>query len=292
MKFATFWAEAERVGVLSADGAVIYPLEALDIDCSTMLELIESYESLSLKIAERLQSVPMAHGIPAKQVKYMAPIPHPRHDIICVGHNYTEHVRESLRFAGKEFKLPQYPMFFSKHVTRAVGHEGTISAHADITRQLDYEVELAVVIGKTCDHVSPQDVWTHIFGYSIANDVSARELQRRHGQFFFGKSLDDFFPMGPVIVTPDDLPEPLHLQVTSRVNGEPRQNGNTSDFIFDIGRLVCELSAGITLEPGDILITGTPSGVGMGFNPPKFMKAGDIVECEIEGIGILRNKVV
>ena len=148
-----------------------------------------------------------------------------------------------------------------------------------------------MIIGKTCSKVSREEAFEYVFGYSIGNDISARDVQNRHKQYSFGKGLDDSFPMGPWIVTKDELPSPPHLRIQSWVNGEPRQDGNTDDFIFDIPELISQLSQGITLEPGDILITGTPSGVGMGFHPPKFLKSGDVVTCRIEGIGTLENVV-
>ncbi|MCC8190778.1 MAG: fumarylacetoacetate hydrolase family protein, partial [Planctomycetes bacterium] len=217
--------------------------------------------------------------------------PHPPRDLLCVGQNYLEHALETARFKGTEYHQPEYPVIFSKRVIRAVPPEGEIPAHADITAALDYEAELAVVIGKRCDHVRPEEVFAHVFGYTIVNDVSARDIQMNHVQYTFGKGLDGFAPMGPWIATVDEFAAPPHLNVVTRVNGEVRQNSNTSEFIFDIPRLISELSSGITLLPGDILITGTPSGVGMGFSPPKFLQPGDVVECEIEGIGVLRNVV-
>ena len=230
-------------------------------------------------------------GIPLDSVKLAAPIPHPRHDILCIGQNYLAHAIESFKFKGLEYQKPSHPVYFTKRVNRAVADGECIPAHADITSQLDYEAELAVVIGKRCDHVKPEDVFAHIFGYTIVNDVSARDLQYAHSQYAFGKSLDGFAPMGPWIVTADEIPAPPALRIGTRVNGEVRQDSNTGDFIFDIPYMISELSGGIVLEPGDIVITGTPSGVGMGFTPPRFLKSGDVVECEIEKIGTLRNTV-
>ncbi|MGE4284740.1 MAG: fumarylacetoacetate hydrolase family protein, partial [Clostridia bacterium] len=230
-------------------------------------------------------------GIPITAVEISAPIPNPRHDILCIGQNYTEHAIESAKFRGIEYQKPTYPVYFSKRVNKAVAHNGFISSHADITSKLDYEAELAVIIGKECSHVAPEDVYDYIFGYTIINDISARDIQVNHKQFTFGKGLDDATPMGPYIVTIDEFDAPPLLSVKSKVNGELRQNSSTNDFIFDIPFMISQLSAGITLYPGDIFITGTPSGVGLGFNPPKWLKSGDIVECQIEKIGILRNTV-
>jgi 2-keto-4-pentenoate hydratase/2-oxohepta-3-ene-1,7-dioic acid hydratase in catechol pathway len=230
-------------------------------------------------------------GTPLSEARLLPPIPHPRHDILCIGQNYLAHALEGARYHGKEYVKPDYPVYFSKRVGLPVGQNGKIPAHADVTTMLDYEAELAVVIGKRMDHVAPDRVFDYIFGYTIVNDVSARDRQKAHSQYTFGKGMDGFAPMGPWIVTADEFLAPPHLNIKSRVNGEPRQDSNTSDFIFDIPRLLGELSAAMTLEPGDILITGTPAGVGMGFTPPKFLKPGDVVECEIEGIGTLRNTV-
>lgn len=291
MKFITYIDKdgADRLGVLTADGAGMHPLADLGIFCSGMTEFIASYDET---IVARLRAKIAVPGVPLAEVMLAAPIPYPRHDILCIGQNYLGHAIESAKFRGKEYTKPAYPTYFAKRVNRAVAPEGTIAAHADITAQLDYEVELAVVIGSRCDHVRPEEAFDHIFGYTIVNDISARDLQNRHGgQYTFGKSLDDSTPMGPWLVTRDEFASPPHLRVRTWVNGELRQDGNTSDFIFDIPRLISELSTGIVLEPGDILITGTPAGVAMGFQPPRFIKAGDVVECEVEGIGRLRNTV-
>ncbi|MCL2069046.1 MAG: fumarylacetoacetate hydrolase family protein [Oscillospiraceae bacterium] len=231
-------------------------------------------------------------GIPLCDVSLEAPIPIPKRDVICIGQNYLAHALESHRAAGTEYKPLERPTYFIKRVSRAVKPGGEIPAHSGLTQKLDYEAELAVIIGKRCTKVAKEDVFPYIFGYTIANDVSARDIQRGYGgQWAFGKSLDGCAPMGPWIVTADELQSPPVLKITARVNGEGRQEGRTDDFIFDIPHIVSELSRGITLMPGDIIMTGTPSGVGMGFDPPKFLRPGDVVECEIEGIGVLRNVV-
>ena len=292
MKFVTYRNKRgeEFVGVLAISGDRVHPLRDLGYDCPSMLALLDGYsDRMHADLKERLSG--NGGGVSLDDVLLDAPIPHPRHDILCMGQNYLEHALEAARSRGVEYKKPDYPIYFSKRVNRAVPHNGVIPAHADITQSLDYETELAVVIGKHCDHVKPEDVFRHIFGYTIVNDVSAREVQRRHVQYSFGKGMDGFTPMGPWIVTLDEFVSPPHLHIQTRVNGEARQNANTSEFIFDIPRLISELSAGIVLEPGDILITGTPSGVGMGFTPPRFLKSGDVIECEIESIGVLRNTV-
>lgn len=291
MKFVTYIdaGGTYRLGALTSEETGILPLHEIGFTFNDMADLAGQFdEALAAGIRERVGIT----SIPLGDITLAAPIPFPRHDILCVGQNYLEHALESAKFKGIEYKKPANPVYFSKRVNKAVAHNGNISSHSDITTKLDYEAELAVVIGKRCQHVRPEEVFAHIFGYTIVNDVSARDLQNIHSQFTFGKGLDDFTPMGPCIVTRDEFSDPPHLQVKTRVNGELRQNGNTSDFIFDIPFLVSQLSTGIVLEPGDMIITGTPSGVGMGQTPPQFLKPGDIIECEIEGIGILRNTVL
>ena len=225
-------------------------------------------------------------------VKLEAPIPEPKQDIICLGINYMEHAVESVRYKKEAFDGDrQYPVYFSKRVNRAVADGDDIESHSDIISTLDYEAELAVIIGKDAKNVAKEDVADYIFGYTVVNDVTARELQTRHKQWLFGKGLDGFTPMGPWIVTADEIVFPPVLNIKAYVNGELRQDSTTDKFIHDITYMVNELSQGITLKAGTIISTGTPAGVGMGFVPPKFLNAGDEVICEIEGIGKITNKV-
>lgn len=229
---------------------------------------------------------------PLRDMTLLAPIETPRQDIICLGLNYEEHVDESMRFkrmaaAGAD----RAPTYFSKRVARATGDGAPIPYDPLCTRQLDYEVELAVIIGASARNVKASDVHKHIFGYTILNDVTARDVQKRHGQWFFGKSADGYAPMGPCIVTADEAGYPPKLTIQSRVNGELRQNCSTERFLFDIDYVVAELSSMMTLMPGTIISTGTPGGAGMGFDPPHFLQPGDEVACTIEGIGTLTNKV-
>lgn len=292
MKYLTYLDDKkEKVGVLSVDEQFVYDLAGLGYSFSSMIELIEHMtEEDNIKITQLINNGEYEKN-KLENVKVMAPISHPKHDILCIGQNYVEHAIESAQFKGIEYKKPDHPVYFSKRVNKAVDPEGNISLHANITEKLDYEVELAVVIGKECSQVRPEDVKDYIFGYTIVNDVSARDLQIRHKQYSFAKGLDNATPMGPYIVTKDEFSYPPVLAIKTKVNGELRQNSMTDDFIFDINYIISQLSKGITLYPGDIIITGTPSGVGMGFQPPKFLNANDVVECEIEGIGILRNYV-
>jgi 2-keto-4-pentenoate hydratase/2-oxohepta-3-ene-1,7-dioic acid hydratase in catechol pathway len=188
-------------------------------------------------------------------------------------------------------KLPEHPVIFSKPPTTVIGPEMEIDSHPAVTSQLDYEGELAVVIGRRAKSVSKQNALDFVFGYTILNDVTARDKQSLHGQWLLGKGFDTFCPMGPVLVHKDDMPNPHNLELSTRVNGEVRQATNTSLMIFDIATVIAAITQGTTLEPGDIIATGTPSGVGKGMKPPRFMKAGDVVEVEIKGIGALRNPV-
>ncbi len=279
----------ELPGVMSESGDRVFSMKQLGYDYSSLIGCIAGYDEAMA--AELKNKISQGGGELLSGVTLQAPIPHPRHDIICVGQNYVAHAIESAKFVGKEWVKPDHPIYFSKRVDRAVGPDGNIPSHADISQCLDYEAELAVVIGRRCRKVKAEDAYAHVFGYTIVNDISARDVQNRHNQWAFGKGLDGAAPMGPWIVTADELPNPPHLNIKCRINGELRQDSNTNDFIFDIPWLIAELSSGMTLEPGDIISTGTPSGVGIGFQPPKYLKPGDVIECEVEGIGILRNTV-
>ena len=235
---------------------------------------------------------PAGEWLPLSMVTLLAPIPHPRQDIICLGINYRDHAEEAACFSGDAFRKERpIPIYFSKRVAEAVPPNGWIDSHPGLVEQLDYEAELAVVIGRTAKDVPANQAGEYIFGYTILNDVSARVLQTAHKQWYFGKGLDGFTPMGPWITTADEVAFPPALAISSKVNGELRQHSNTSLLMTGIAEIIEELSSGITLLPGTIIATGTPAGVGMGFDPPKFLKSGDVVECTIEGIGTLCNTV-
>lgn len=224
------------------------------------------------------------------ELELLSPIPNPDRDIICLGINYAAHAVESARFENKAFGGERpCPIYFSKRVDTAVPHNGIVDGHFDIVDSLDYEAELAVIIGKTAKNVKPENAFDYVFGYTILNDISARNLQTAHKQWYLGKSLDAFTPIGPYIVTADEFSNPPALAIKSYVNGELRQNSCTDKLIFDIPYIIADLSRGMTLQPGTIISTGTPDGVGMGFVPPRFLQKGDEVICEIEGIGKLRN---
>jgi len=221
------------------------------------------------------------------QVKLNSPIPQPRKNVVMLGVNYREHVDEGAKARSLEIKYPEYPVFFTKPATSVIGHMGKV-VHHRATEKLDWEVELAVVIGKKGRDIPKDKVYDYVFGYTVCLDMTARDLQRIHGQWFKGKSLDTFCPIGPWIVHKSALPNPQQVRLICRVNGEVMQDGNTRDMIFDIPTTIESLSAGLTLEPGDIISTGTPSGVGFARVPPVFLKPGDKVEGEVEGIGTLQ----
>ncbi|MFF1339856.1 fumarylacetoacetate hydrolase family protein [Streptomyces sp. NPDC058290] len=211
--------------------------------------------------------------------------------IIGVGLNYVEHVEESSRSLDTDKELPPRPVLFSKPATAVTGPGAPILHNGDLTQQLDWECELAVVIGRTAFRVSEEDAYDHIFGFSIVNDISARD-QRRSGQWFFSKGQDSYAPLGPVVVTADEIPDPMALDLSLRVNGVTKQKSNTRHMLFPIARLIADISSGVTLEPGDIIATGSPSGVGAGMVPPEFLVPGDTVEATVERIGTLANPVV
>ena len=218
------------------------------------------------------------------EIEWLAPIPKTPKNVICVGKNYAEHAAEM------DTEAPEKLMIFTKSSTAIVGDEQNLPIHNDITTNLDYEGELAVVIGKAGKNIPKQLAYDYVFGYTIANDVTARDIQTAHGQYFLGKSLDGSCPMGPYLVTKDEIPNPHNLSIVTKVNEEVRQNDNTGSMIFKIDDLIAEISRFVTLEPGDIIMTGTPAGVGNGFNPPVFLKKGDTVKVSIESIGTLANQ--
>ena len=222
----------------------------------------------------------------------LAPIPNPPRNIMCLGMNYAAHAAESLRAKSLPIKMPEVPVFFTKATTTVNAPFGDIPYDSGVTEKLDWEVELAVVIGKQGKDIPRAQAFDYVFGYTVLNDVSARDLQARHQQFFKGKSLDGTCPMGPAIVTKDEIPDPHNLTLRCWVNGELKQESTTGDLIFDIPALIEWLSRGMTLLPGDIISTGTPSGVGFARTPPEFLKPGDVVACEVEGIGRISNRVV
>jgi 2-keto-4-pentenoate hydratase/2-oxohepta-3-ene-1,7-dioic acid hydratase in catechol pathway len=239
---------------------------------------------------ERLNDAKLL-AIPLENIKIMAPIPYPRRNIICLGKNYIKHAEEVARTIKGGGDFPSEPIYFSKFASPAIGTGDYIMAHENITSCLDYEVELAVVIGKNGRNIKRDEAEEYIFGYTIINDITARDLQKTHGQWFRGKSLDTFCPMGPCILHKSEVPFPVKLDISLSVNGELRQSSNTEEMTFDIAYIISQLSEGIELKAGDIIATGTPEGVGIGFDPPRYLKPGDVVSCTIEKIGTLTNTV-
>ncbi len=283
MKLVTFLQDGrESVGVLTANETAVRPLPFADMN--TLIEAPRDHLLSAVKAADI--------SLPLSTVTLLAPIPRPRQDVICLGINYKAHAAESTHYDAAAFGGERpVPIYFSKRVSEAVGPEGFIESHPGLVQRLDYESELAVIIGKTAKNVKAADAADYIFGYTVLNDVSARLLQTTHKQWYFGKGLDGFTPIGPCITTADEIAFPPALRISSRVNGELRQDSTTDLLITGIADIIQELSAGMTLLPGTIIATGTPAGVGMGFDPPRFLKPGDVVECIIEGIGTLRNTV-
>lgn len=243
--------------------------------CEVLAEAMESAELLDLR-----------------DVRVLAPIPEPMQDVICLGMNYQKHKTEAEQFDAQAFTREKgSAVYFSKRATHCPGPGDPIPGHFDIVDSLDYETELAVILGKDAVNVAEEDAFDYVFGYTIVNDVSARDLQTGHKQWYFGKGLDGFTPMGPCIVTKDAFAQPPAQAIRTWINGELRQDAVTDQLIFGIPHIIHELSQGMTLKAGTVIATGTPAGVGMGFDPPKFLKKGDVVRCEIEGIGVLENTV-
>ena len=296
MKLITFiFKGKEQVGVVTKDEKTVIPITKF----TSMNELVMKANANDLAEIRRLAETcdeakdgSQPAIIPLQDVKIEAPIPVPMQDIICVGRNFTEHIKEGARFRLTDFDAKDNPsVYFAKRVNRAVANGDPINGHTELDPQLDYESELAVIIGKDAYNVKRENVAEYIFGYTIINDVSARTLQNKHKQWYMGKSLDGFTPMGPWIVTADEFTFPPKMTIESRVNGELRQHTTTDNMIYDISDIICELTEGMTLQAGTIISTGTPAGVGMGMVPPTFMKIGDVVECTVTGIGTLSNVI-
>ena len=226
------------------------------------------------------------------ELQLCAPIVHPRQDVVCLGINYDAHAQEAGRFSDEAFGGERpYTIYFSKRVSRATATKELVPSYKGLVDSLDYECELGVVLGKDCKGVTKEEAKQYIFGYTIINDISARNLQTRHKQWYLGKSLDGFTPMGPSIVTADEIGDEQSLDISCTVNGELRQSSNTKYMIQTVCGAISELSQGMTLQAGTIIATGTPAGVGMGMQPPQFLQTGDVVECRIAKIGILTNTI-
>lgn len=300
MRVATFRdEEGIRIGIVDGDSLLDVgraatlageepPPELLD-----MQALIESGASGLERVRALNAGAPPHARIELSAVELLAPIPRPRRNIFCVGRNYAEHASESLRALGEEVKLTEYPNIFTKATTTVAGPFADIPYDASVSVELDWEVELAVIIGAGGRRIAPERALTHIFGYTVLNDISARDIQHRPGlQWFQGKSLDGTCPIGPWIVTADEIPDPQRLSLVLRVNGEIKQQDTTDHMLFDVATIISSLSQVLTLEVGDIIATGTPAGVGFGRTSKEFLRPGDMMESEIEGIGAMRNRVV
>jgi 2-keto-4-pentenoate hydratase/2-oxohepta-3-ene-1,7-dioic acid hydratase in catechol pathway len=288
MKFVTFRSSGEaRLGLADAKRGILDVAQAAPGAPADMLGLIAAGETALAAARKAAETAAAPLWTPFEKVRLLAPIPQPRKNVFCVGRNYKEHILEGARARGVEPTFPKVPEFFSKPQTCVIGPEAGIERHARNTQQLDYEV-----VGRRVRDVAAKDALAAVFGYTIVNDVTARDAQRAHGQWFKGKSYDTFCPMGPCIVTADQFGDPSGHRISLKVNGEIRQDSNTADLLFDVPNIIAWLSASLTLEPGDVIATGTPSGVALGMTPQKWLQVGDVVEAEIEGIGQLRNRVV
>ena len=278
MRYVSFYDSTGRARPALLDGDTIRA-----IDCDTMLEYLQ------LDPAERVVRH-TSEEFARSDVRLAAPI-RPAKNVVCVGRNYLEHAKEGARAAGRELKLPDVPTFFTKATTAIADPDSTLTFEARVSQEIDWEGELGVVIGTRVKDATEENAADAVFGYTCVNDITARDLQRAHLQWFKGKSLDQSCPIGPWIVGTDEVPDPHRLLLTLRVNGRRKQEAETGQMIFRIPRLIAELSKGMTLEPGDVIATGTPDGVGFARTPPEFFRDGDIVEVSIQNIGTLRNTV-
>ena len=291
MKFANLEIDGKKsISIVDTDKSVFWTLRTLipEFD-GDMVQLVQQFARFGSDLR------PSGVGRPLSEAKILAPIEAPRRNLFCVGKNYHEHAAE---FQNSGFDssakngehAPEAPVYFTKPASTIIGPNAKIPRHADVTSQLDYEAELGVVIGKAGRGIKMANAMDYVFGYTVINDFTARDLQKLHRQWFLGKSLDGFCPMGPYLVTADEV-DGQNVDVQCWVNGELRQSANTRQLIFDIPTLIESLSAGIELQPGDIIATGTPAGVGIGFNPPRFLQSGDVVRIEIQNVGALQNEV-
>ena len=286
---------APRVGLMHGGNHLIDLTQAGSkppFDPADMVSLIAAGAKGMAWLRKTAAKVKEKQALPLGKVKLLAPIPRPRKNVFCVGWNYLEHFKEGEKGRAQKVDLPEHPAFFSKVATVVNGPYDPIPYDAKVSEKIDWEVELGLIIGRGGKNIAEADAMKHVFGYTVVNDVTARDLQRRHGgQWFKGKSTDGSCPMGPWIVTADEVADPNDLRLTTRVNGVVKQDSNTSCLYFKLPRIIAELSLGLTLEAGDIIATGTPAGVGHARTPPEFMKAGDVLETEIYGVGLLRNTI-
>jgi 2-keto-4-pentenoate hydratase/2-oxohepta-3-ene-1,7-dioic acid hydratase in catechol pathway len=294
MRLATYLAAGRpRAAVLASDQTLVPVTDLVAGGPSEMLDVLDGGPALWDRLREAARSA--RGGEPSNSARLLAPIPRPRRNVFCVGWNYSEHFTEGQGMRGPNDdaqRIPDHPTFFSKQPGTVVGPEAPVWYPAPSSTQLDWEVELAVIIGAPGREISEDRAYEHVFGYTIGNDVSVRDVQRRHGgQWFKGKNFDSHCPLGPWIVTADELGDPHHLHISLRVNGVTKQDSSTRFMVFRIPRIIRELSEGMRLEPGDVILTGTPDGVGFARKPPEYLKLGDVMEAEIDKIGTLRSPV-
>ena len=302
MYFLTYeWNEEQAIGVLTRDRTHVIPLHKAEkayfgttelpkilIELVQQSEVLEKVRSLVNKVED---DGDFNELLAVDEIVIKAPIPRPSKNIFCIGKNYKAHAFEFEKTSDENVAIPKHPVIFSKVPTAVIGPNEQIDPHPTVTKEVDYEAELAIVIGKTGKNIAKKEAMDYVFGYTIINDVTARDLQRDHAQWLKGKGLDTFAPMGPYLVHKSSIPDHENLDVVCRVNGEIRQQANTKDLLFDIPTIISSISKGLTLEPGDMIATGTPAGVGIGFDPPKYLKSGDVVEIEITHLGVLTNEV-
>lgn len=284
MRYICYNDKDEKIAaVLSPDGKKALSFEEAGIPYKDLISMIRA--------GFTPEKIDFTYGRDADGLTLTSPVPYPEQDIICLGINYTEHAEESARYKKEAFERERaYPVYFSKRATETVGTGEDVCLHDDVTERVDYEAELAFILARDAKNVSAEDAYGYVFGYTVFNDISARDVQTRHKQWYFGKSLDGFAAMGPCVVSADEIADAENLPIRSYVNGQLRQNSNTALMVFDIPRVISELSSAMTLKAGTIISMGTPAGVGMGFDPPKFLKHNDVVVCEIDGIGRLENR--
>ena len=301
MRYLTFSFKddhTKRLGVI--DGGEIVDLQSLSAPTGfgqlpgSLIDLLAMGPAHWARVAQMLkEELPRHDGLrhTVEEIRWHAPIPRPARNIICLGLNYASHAIESATARGRDPKIPRDPVFFTKAPSTANGPFDDVPVDRGATGQVDWEAELGVIIGVGGRNIRKADALGHVFGYTIVNDVTARDLQAKHIQWFKGKSLDGFAPMGPCVVTADEFGDPQVKKIGCRVNGVTKQDANTKDMIFPVDVIIETLSQGFTLEPGDIISSGTPEGVGMGRTPPEFLNDGDVVETEVEGIGVMRNRI-
>ena len=291
MKLGTCRYQAQQYVFILQGDQVLIPALVPQYDQAIwrdMLTLIDNPPDLTATVAAASDAM----RVPLADIELLAPIPRPRRNVMCLGLNYLEHAEETASQVGRSAKAPEYPIVFTKSPTSVIGHDAAIPFDPDTCSQLDWEAELGVIIGKAGKKIQAENAHAHIFGYTVINDISARDIQLNHKQYFLGKSIDGGCPMGPFIVTVDEITNAQQLKIECRVNGEVKQASNTRHMIFNIASIIQWLSRAMPLEAGDVIATGTPSGVGFVRQPPEFLVPGDVVECEVERVGVLRNRIV